>query len=222
MLAIFNRGEDGRCFLPLPAGEGWGEGIQKSAKRSAVWCLLLILSGCTTAPVVPQAQYAVAARAQLYKLEQWSFEGRLALTGKNDAWSASINWGHKPDDEKIKLSGPLGQGATIIQLTGDRVTIDRGDEKAQSSTQPEAFINQQLGMFVPVRSLRYWVIGLPEPTSAYVATANGFKQAGWLIDYKQMQPVDSQSMPHKITVTNEQVKLKLIIDLWVLNVAKTL
>ena len=181
-----------------------------------------MLSGCTTVPVEPEVHYATTVREPLYKLEQWSFEGRLALTGKNDSWSASINWGHRPDDEKIKLSGPLGQGATVIQLTGDRVTIDRGDEKPQSSTQPEAFINQQLGMFVPVRSLRYWVIGLPEPGSAFVVTATGFKQAGWLVDYKQMQSVDNQSMPHKITVTNEQVKLKLIIDLWVLNVAKTL
>jgi len=116
----------------------------------------------------------------------------------------------------------LGQGATVIQLTGDLVTIDRGNDQVQSSTQPEAFINQQLGMFVPVHSLRYWVVGLPEPTSAFVETATGFKQAGWLIEYKQMQSIDDLSMPRKITITNEQVKLKLIIDQWVLNVAKAM
>ena len=196
--------------------------VNINARQLVGWCLVLMLSGCTTTPVEPEVHYIATAREQLYKLEQWSFEGRLALAGKKDSWSANINWGHKPDDEKIKLSGPLGQGATVIQLTGDSVTIDRGDDKPLSSTQPEAFINQQLGMFVPVRSLRYWVIGLPEPTSAYIATATGFKQDGWLIDYKQMQSVNNQSMPHKITVSNEQVKLKFIIDQWVLNVAKTL
>ena len=185
-------------------------------------CLVLMLSACSTAIVEPELHYSKIAREHLYKLEQWTFEGRLALTGKNDAWSANINWGHKPDDDKIKLSGPLGQGATVIQLTGELVTIDRGDGQPQSSTQPQAFINQQLGMFVPVRSLRYWVVGLPEPTSAYVETATGFRQAGWFIEYKQMQPADDQSMPRKITVTNEQVKLKLIIDQWTLNVAKAI
>ena len=173
-------------------------------------------------PVEPEAHYSKRAREHLYKLEQWSFEGRLALTGKKDSWSASISWRHRQDDEKIKLSGPLGQGATIIQLTGDLVTIDRGDDEVQSSTQPEAFINQQLGMFVPVRSLRYWVVGLPAPASAFVEIANGFSQAGWLIEYKQMEPVDNQSMPHKITITNERVKLKLVIDQWVLNVSKAI
>ena len=196
--------------------------LRFKVKRPGWWCLVLMLSACSTAPVEPEVHYSKIAREHLYKLERWSFDGRLALTGKNDSWSANINWGHQPDDEKIKLSGPLGQGATVIQLTGDAVTIDRGDGHAQSSTQPEEFINQQLGMFVPVHSLRYWVIGLPEPTSAFVETATGFKQAGWLIEYKQMQPVDDQSMPRKITVTNEQVKLKLIIDQWVLNVAKAI
>ena len=196
--------------------------LRVKAKWLGWWCILLMLSACSTVPVETEVHYSKIAREHLYNLESWSFEGRLALTGKNDSWSASINWGHKSDDEKIRLSGPLGQGATIIQLTGDLVTIDRGNGHAQTSTQPEAFINQQLGMFVPVHSLRYWVVGLPEPTSAFVETASGFMQSGWFIEYKQMQSVDKQSMPRKITVTNEQVKLKLIIDEWVLNVAKAI
>ncbi|MDD1628053.1 MAG: lipoprotein insertase outer membrane protein LolB [Methylococcaceae bacterium] len=192
------------------------------AKWLGWWCMVLMLSACTIAPVEPEIHYSRIAREHLYQMERWSLEGRLALTGKNDSWQASINWGHRPDDEKIKLSGPLGQGATVIQLTGDLVTIDRGDDEVQSSTQPEEFINQQLGMFVPVRSLRYWVVGLPEPSSAFVETATGFTQGGWLIEYKQMQQVDDQSMPRKISVTNERVKLKLFIDQWVLNVAKAI
>lgn len=192
------------------------------AKWPGWCCFILMLSACTTVPVETEVHYSKIAREHLYQMERWSLEGRLALTGNNDSWQASINWGHRPDNEKIKLSGPLGQGATVIQLTGDLVTIDRGDDDVQSSTQPEEFINQQLGMFVPVRSLRYWVVGLPEPGRAFVETATGFTQGGWLIEYWQMQQVDAQSMPRKITVTNERVKLKLFIDQWVLNVAKTI
>jgi len=147
-------------------------------------------------------------------MSQWSFDGRLALTGKNDSWSANIVWEHSLDKEQIKLSGPLGQGATVIRLTGDFVTIDRGGGDVQSSAQPEQFINQQLGMFVPVQSLRYWVAGLTEPTQIFVETGGGFKQAGWLVEYNQWQFVDGQSMPRKITVMNDRVKLKLIIDQW--------
>jgi outer membrane lipoprotein LolB len=184
--------------------------------------LIFLLSACSVAPVEPDMHYSRAAMLHLYELEHWSFEGRLALTGQNDSWSANISWEHSPELEQIKLSGPMGQGAVVISLTGNAVTIDRGGDDVQSSTQPEEFINQQLGMFVPVLSLRYWVVGLPEPSRSYKDIGAGFNQSGWLSEYKQMQLVNEDgAMPHKMTVMNNQVKLKLIIDRWVLNDTKT-
>ena len=185
-----------------------------------VWCLMFLLSACSVVPVGPDMRYSRAAMLHLYGVKYWSFEGRLALTGRNDSWSSNISWEHGPEAEKIKLSGPLGQGAVVISLIGNVATIDRGGGDVQSSMQPEEFINQQLGMSVPVRSLRYWVVGLPESFRPYQETEVGFNQAGWLTEYKQMQFVDSSSMPHKMTVMNKQVKLKLIIDHWILNDAK--
>ncbi|MFU8788955.1 MAG: lipoprotein insertase outer membrane protein LolB [Methylobacter sp.] len=179
-------------------------------------CLFALLSACSVAPVEPGMRYSRAAMDHLYGVERWSFEGRLALTGQADSWSASISWEHNPGSEKIKLSGPLGQGGVVISLAGNVVTLDRGGDDVQTSTQPEEFINQQLGMFVPVQSLRYWVVGLPEPSSAYKDTNDGFNQNGWLNEYKQMQAVNDGFMPHKMTVMNNQVKLKLVIDRWIL------
>jgi outer membrane lipoprotein LolB len=184
--------------------------------------MIFLLSACTVVPVKPDMQYSRVGMGHFYKLERWKFEGRLALTNQNDSWSANISWEHSPELEKIKLSGPLGQGAVLISLAGGEVVIDRGGGDVQTSTQPEEFINQQLGMFVPVYSLRYWVMGLPEPSSAYKDTGDGFNQSGWLSEYKQMQLVnDVGALPQKMTVMNSQVKLKLIIDHWVLNDAKT-
>lgn len=180
----------------------------------------LLLSACSTVPVELGQPYSRVASLPLYKLNQWSFDGKLALTGKDDSWSADIVWEHWADKEQIKLSGPLGQGAMVIRLTNDLVTIDRGGGDVKSSVQPEAFINQQLGMFVPVQSLRYWIIGLPMPTQAFDETKEGFKQAGWQVEYKQMQLVHNESMPRKITVMSDQVKLKLIVNQWIFNGTK--
>ena len=196
--------------------------LNLKARVFGLYLVILMVSGCTTEIVAPETLYSKITRESLYNLEQWSFEGRLGLTGIKDSWQANINWQHRSSDEEIKLSGPLGQGATIIKLTGTLVTIDRGNDKIQTSLEPEAFISQQLGMFVPVRSLRYWVIGVPEPGSPYVEAGLGFRQAGWLIEYKQMQRVNAQNMPRRITVTNEKVKLKIMIDQWILNAAKTI
>lgn len=174
----------------------------------------LLLSACATTPPTTQAPYESHSRQALYSLQYWSFEGRLAINKQKESWQANINWQHSPDKELIKLSGPLGQGATLIELTDNLVTINRGDGKVQSSSQIEAFINQQLGLFVPVQSLRYWVIGLPEKQLKVTESETGFYQAGWLVEYKQMQTVDTQLIPKKINVMNTQVKLKLIIDQW--------
>ncbi len=182
----------------------------------------MLLSACSSIQVEPNVHYSRSAMLHLYELDHWSFEGRLALTGQNDSWSANISWEHSPEAEKIKLSGPLGQGGVLISLAGNVVTIDRGGGDIHSSTQPETFISQQLGMFVPVRSLRYWVVGLPEPSRDYKDTDSGFNQAGWLTEYKQMQTVtDDGAMPHKMTVMNSQIKLKLIINHWVINDTKS-
>lgn len=183
-----------------------------------LWLIMVwLLSACSTATVKTNAAYSKQVRTPLYQLDRWSFDGRLAITGQDDSWSASLSWNHSPDQEEMKLSGPMGQGATVIQLTDDFVSIDRGNGQVETSEQPEEFVNQQLGIFVPVRSLRFWVLGLPEPTQAFAETADGFTQAGWLITYNQMQADFNPPMPRKMTVVNSLIKLKLVIDQWILN-----
>lgn len=147
-------------------------------------------------------------------MDRWAFSGRLALLSKKDGWSASIDWLHDAGAEEISLSGPLGQGATRIRLTESLATIDRGNGDVRTSAQPDEFVNRQLGVFVPVHSLRYWVVGWPEPDRGADETDSGFRQSGWLVEYAQMQSVGDWGMPRKITVSNGQVKLKLIIDQW--------
>lgn len=178
---------------------------------------VLLLSACASAPPVSGGSYAHAARAHLYDMQEWRLEGRLAITSPKDSWSAHIEWHHLPNSERIKLSGPLGQGAVAIELTGDVVKIDRGGGHVQTSSQPEQFINQQLGLFVPLQSLRFWAVGLPESGQAFQETADGFVQNGWLIDYREMQKTGAEIMPHKMAVSNDHAKLKLIVDQWDLN-----
>jgi outer membrane lipoprotein LolB len=105
----------------------------------------------------------------------------------------------------------------MIQLNAEGVTIDRGGGDIKTSANPEAFINQEIGLFVPVTSLRYWVVGLPEKSVDTKAIDSGFEQSGWRSQYKAMQSVKNYLLPRNMTVTNETVKLKLFIDQWSLD-----
>jgi outer membrane lipoprotein LolB len=179
---------------------------------------ILALPACSTFTTTPEIAYQPTnAQNELYDLQRWAFDGRIAITSKNDAWSANINWEHTPSEDLIKLSGPLGQGGATIQLTSMGVTIDRGGGDVQSSADVEGFINRQVGLAVPVKSLRYWVIGLPEKSEPANTIEKGFEQAGWRNQYKAMQPVEKHVLPRNMTVTNETVKLKLFIDQWMLD-----
>jgi outer membrane lipoprotein LolB len=187
-------------------------------KKVLVLASVLLLPACSMLPTAPELTYKqTSAQSELYDLQRWGFEGRIAVVSKSDVAQASINWEHSPDEDLIKLSGPLGQGAVTIQLNSTGVTIDRGGGDVKTSTNPEEFINQQVGLFVPVKSLRYWVIGVPEKSEEVTTIESGFEQAGWRNQYKTMQSVNNYVLPRNMTVTKDSVKLKLFIDQWMLD-----
>ena len=187
-------------------------------KKTLLLVSILFLPACSTFTTTPEMAYKPTnAQSELYNLQHWTFDGRIAITSKNDAWSANINWEHAPNEDLIKLSGPLGQGGALIQLNSAGVTIDRGGGDVQSSKDVEGFINRQVGLAVPVNSLRYWVIGVPEKSESVTVIENGFEQVGWKNIYKTMQPISGYVLPRNMTVTNETVKLKLFIDQWIVD-----
>lgn len=184
-------------------------------KKTVLFVSMFMVSACSTLTTSPDISYQAASNERvLHDLTRWSFEGRVAIMSKNEVEQANISWSHTPQDEMIKLSGPLGQGAVFIEFNAQGVSVDRGGGDVKTSTNPEAFIYQEVGLFVPVTFLRYWVVGLPETQQATHALAGGFEQAGWRILYKSMQSVASYILPRNMVITNDTVKLKLFIDQW--------
>ncbi|MCX7087581.1 MAG: lipoprotein insertase outer membrane protein LolB [Methylococcales bacterium] len=178
--------------------------------------LLLMLAGCSVTPELPQEGYGAVSKQHLSQLTQWKLDGRMSITSPDDSWSANVEWQRRAGEDSIQLSGPLGQGAVIIHLGAKEVSIDDGDGRLQHSSDPDLFVKERLGVFVPVRALSYWVIGLPDPSREVRYTAQGFEQENWQIEYKEWQSIAGRSMPRKVTVVNDKVKLKLVCDQWVI------
>jgi outer membrane lipoprotein LolB len=196
--------------------------MESVACKWVLWGFLLsILSACAIVPMEIVPAYSSKARLDLYELAHWEFDGRLAIADQNDSWSASIIWGHSPTEDELKLAGPLGQGAVIIKLSGNKVMVDRGDGDVRWSDRSDEFVSHELGVFVPVRALRYWVVGLPEPSLDFQEVEDGFRQGGWHVAFKKMQSIEGRMMPQKIAIINDEVKLKLFIDHWNLTDVKT-
>ncbi|MDD5035240.1 MAG: lipoprotein insertase outer membrane protein LolB [Methylococcaceae bacterium] len=188
--------------------------------RAGSWVLIAsLLPGCASqleggAPPVTQER--------LYRLSDWKLEGRLAVQSPGEAWSANLHWEHGRGQERLLISGPFSQGAVSIILQDDLIYINEGNGVVSSSRDADALLQAKLGFSVPLHSLRYWVLGLPEPNADFVAQREpsegkkGFSQSGWALAYERFIRVHDWVLPGKITALGGGLKLKLIADEWLI------
>ena len=64
-----------------------------------------------------------------------------------------------------------------------------------------AQLRTRLGFELPLENLRYWLLGIPDPSAAFELTRNAqdraqhLSQAGWSIDYDQYMPRTAMCCP---------------------------
>ncbi len=179
-----------------------------------VLILALILTACETVPEKKQQPFSLAEREALYDVKDWSFLGRFSLTDETNAVSATIEWGHQRQQDNIRLAGPFGQGRLDITLSDYEVEINADGQRKKLLGDVDELVSAELGVFVPVSSLKYWVLGLVAPAAVHTLLQDGFRQNGWEVRYGQMQMNKGYNMPRKMKIEKGPVRLKLIINQW--------
>ncbi|MBS4050033.1 lipoprotein insertase outer membrane protein LolB [Methylomonas rivi] len=174
------------------------------------------LGGCSVAPQKPADEYRLASMQYLQRQKNWVLEGRLALVDEKDSVSVSISWRHNELQDDIELVGPLAQGRVRISVTPGQVTVDDGENLKVFYGAVDEVLSQQLGVDLPVDSLKFWVLGVNDPRQAYIEQPGGFYQGNWLVRYKEMQTVNAGTLPKRITAEKDKARIKLIVDQWVL------
>jgi len=184
--------------------------------------LLLVVSGCSTVPAyAPQHLDWPQREAALQQITAWQLEGRIAIRTADDSWSGSLWWQQLDDTYEIKFSGPFGQGA--INLVGDQqqVVLNSSEGEIVGHDGAEQLMYEQLGWRVPISSLRYWVLGRPDPTkNSSLLEFDDFdrikslQQGGWSVNYRRYQLFQQLDVPGKIAIKNHQLGVKLVIDHW--------
>ena len=185
---------------------------------------MLLLGGCATLRPTPTPPPAAAPLLweqrlpALQRLSNWSLDGRAAASAGKQGWQASVNWRQLGDSSELHLAGPLGLGASLLRLTPDGLSVDG----APPRTDITETLHQRLGVDVPLASLRYWVLGVPDPGAEYTLTWNGqdrvhqLVQSGWTIDIDRYLPVDGDSLPAQLAVHRDDVRLRIVVDHWML------
>jgi outer membrane lipoprotein LolB len=186
-----------------------------------------LLAGCTTlqstAPAGAEDEPAWTAHlAQLTTLTGWSFEGRVGFVEGKDSGSGSLTWSQQGDRSVLDFSGPLGAGA--VHMEGDasslHVKTSRGDDF--TTTDPETDLGARLHQPLPVLSLRYWVLGMPDPSADYTKTGDAhgelvsLDQRGWHVEYQGYAQVEGFSLPAQLVLQRDTVRIKLAVNDWTL------
>ncbi|NOY62085.1 MAG: outer membrane lipoprotein LolB [Gammaproteobacteria bacterium] len=186
---------------------------------------LLLLAACTTTPSIKHSPEQLeelwqAHQQQLKRISNWEIDGRAAVRANNDGGQISLSWQQQADHYTIELSAPFGQGVVKLKGARDGVAASFPDEEEVYATDVAALLHERLGWRVPVNGLQYWVLGLPAPDAAAQRKLDGsgrlarLQQSQWRVDFKRYTTVDGLSLPKKITLNRDGLRIKLIIDQW--------
>jgi outer membrane lipoprotein LolB len=186
-----------------------------------------LLAACSTlrtsAPSGAEDEPAWAAHlAQLTTLTGWKFEGRVGFIEGKESGSGSLTWLQQGDQSVLDFSGPLGAGA--VHMEGDATSLhvktSRGDDF--TTTDPETDLGARLHQPLPVLSLRYWVLGMPDPGTDYTKTSDAhgelvsLNQRGWHVEYQGYAQVEGFSLPTLLVLQRDAVRMKLAVTDWTL------
>ena len=190
----------------------------------ALAALVVLLSACTTQPVVPPSEVNArweSRQERLHALDRWKLNGRVSLTTPAEAWQADLVWAQRRRHFDIKLIAPLGQGTIALQGGPDGAEL-RSSKSPQPvrAPDPEALLYQQTGWQMPVDGLRFWVRGLPAPGGKPELKLDGqgrltrLDQFGWRIEFVRYRDVSGTDLPDKIFLRKEDLSVRMIIRDW--------
>ncbi len=123
------------------------------------------------------------------------------------------------------MAGPFGAGGVELTVAPDRVTFsDRSGENSLNYAGPQAaerFMDEQLGWSFPVRSARYWVLGLLDPgyRGDRLFDSEGellsLQQHGWTVVYDRFAVRNGLFLPAKLEMESPRLRLRVVISDWV-------
>jgi len=109
----------------------------------------------------------------------------------------------------VRLEGD-GRRVLLIDKDGNRTVLEDAERD----------LYLRYGWTIPVRSLRYWALGIPDPAlpAETVLDANGqlerLTQGGWQVDITRYGDGGGQAMPTRLRAASEQTRVKLAIHKW--------
>jgi outer membrane lipoprotein LolB len=199
--------------------------IRRSAVRylciAFLICLAVVLAGCVTQPRrAPEGAAWEVRRAQLQQREQFDLRGRVAVAAGQDGFNARMRWLQNGSHSQLWLDGPLGVGGAQVSLDEGALSVRNSKGESLSDAAARTELETRLGFDPPLRSLRYWIQGVPDPAAQAEETLDdqqrlaALVQDGWRISYTGYRASGDEWLPERLTLQRESVRVRVLIDSW--------
>jgi len=191
-------------------------------RSKLLWILAAAaLAGCRTAPVQPpSAQSWDVRRPQLQARDRFELKGRVAVASGAEGFNARLRWVQDGARSQVALQGPLGAGGMQVTADGPRLSIITSHGERLDSDAARTELTARLGFEPPLDSLRYWILGVPDPARPATEALDtqqrleSLRQSGWQIDYGGYMAVGREWLPARMTLQRASVRVRLIVDDW--------
>jgi outer membrane lipoprotein LolB len=190
--------------------------------RFTTLIVMAALAGCATRQSLelPELGEWEQRRYLLAQVDDWEFNGRIGVVAGDDGFNGSLRWAQDGDDFQATVSGPLGIGT--VRLEGDdrrvRLTDNDGNVTVLEDAETDLFL--RYGWTIPVSSLRYWALGIPDPATpadtdfADNGQLSSLRQGGWTVNISRYGDGGGQPMPTRLSAVSESTKVKVVIHRW--------
>jgi outer membrane lipoprotein LolB len=187
----------------------------------AVLALAALLCGCRTVPGPPAAaQSWEVRRAALQGRDHFQIKGRVAVAAGQEGFTASMRWAQNGTQSQLALDGPLGVGGLRVTTDGTTLVLVNAHGERLDSEAARAELKMRLGFDAPLASLRFWILGVPDPSIPAVEVVDverrltSLQQNDWQIEYADYVAVKGEWLPGRMTLRRADVRLRLIVDHW--------
>jgi outer membrane lipoprotein LolB len=182
-------------------------------------CLALLILSSLTACVsvsrlsLPAVDLPVEWMARQTTLQSWArfdLRGKVSIVRGEQSVVAGVRWRQRGDALRLGLEGPLGTAASEWSFDSVRSDATLAD------------LEGRLGVALPIASVRYWALGVPDPSlevQSVEIIANrlqALQQQGWSIRYLDYAPVPGArfELPRRLQLESSEVRVRLFIESW--------
>jgi outer membrane lipoprotein LolB len=191
----------------------------------AIACLLVaaLLSACATTrekTVLPDLPTWSDRVYVLGGLEDWEFRGRIGVKAGDDGFNGKVRWIQDGDAFTATVGGPIGIGTVRIAGDGESAVLTDKDGVETVLDNAESDLKRRFGWRLPVSSLRFWALGIPEPGLPAETEFDGdgmligLGQRGWDVRITRYKAAGGQPMPFRLTAKSSDTTVRLVVDSW--------